>query len=158
MQSSIFELSAIHRKNCLCARWVWPRGEKNMEAINRPARVTFTGKNVLLSFVLFFSFTFVASNLLSRNCSVEPCTTPSYLLNSQPTGVPLAAKNASSYTTVKPEHHEKSSNGIDVAKWDFTRVQTPFVVCIWILLASVAKIGIKLLINLCVFIIWENLV
>ena len=49
-------------------------------------------------------------------------------------------------TTAKPSHKKedhKKSEGIKVAKLDFNRVETPYVVCLWILLASLAKIGMN---------------
>ena len=37
--------------------------------------------------------------------------------------------------------HQGQGHGIKVAKWDFKRVQMPFLISFWILLASLAKIG-----------------
>ena len=111
----------------------------------------------MLYFFATIGINLVASNVLSRNCSIVPCISPSKSLSETQSQMPSASyafqifasaiKNSSSGNETKhvaPEkHHKKVYEGIKVAKWDFKRVQTPFVVCIWILLASVAKIGMK---------------
>lgn len=108
---------------------------------------------------VLFALGFVGGEISATKSTVDPsiAATKSLLNPSNeisPSRILLVASSASSHSssannsfskyiaTMKPKH-DKVSEGIKVAKWDFSRVQTPFVVCIWILLASIAKIGMK---------------
>jgi len=95
---------------------------------------------ILLNLFVSIGYNSAADKSLSRNCTNSTCITPS---RSRSTSAQTLKVRGNSLTRIyippKPTH-KKSSEGIKVAKWDFARVQTPFVVCMWILLASIAKI------------------
>ncbi len=76
-------------------------------------------------------------NPLNANCTGN-CL--SSTLQPNLTSVPTYGGNHSTKAPHEDAQH-KSHGGIKVAKFDFERVKTPFVVCLWILIASLAKIG-----------------
>ena len=43
--------------------------------------------------------------------------------------------------TCSSEEGEEGEKGIELFKIEFGHVQTPFIVCVWVLFASLAKIG-----------------
>lgn len=121
----------------------------------------------IVAVMMFFfgaaGFNVINGKVLSRNCSNMSCITPSVSIslsnpslasppsnNSMPVYASMSTKSAYlNKSSVTPrtsyKSHLRSNVGVKVAKWDFTRVQTPFVVCIWILIGSIAKIGMKML-------------
>ena len=107
-----------------------------------------------------FGLGFATGKVASRNCSDISCSTANIsILSPKPTDTTPDTSSTRAFTsrpsksslkdekfiTPSTSHmpHSVIQEGIKVAKWDFKRVQTPFVVCIWILLASIAKIGKK---------------
>ena len=114
----------------------------------------------VIAVMMFFfgatGFNFINGKVISRNCSNVSCITPSASISFSSPSHASPSKNSRSISfadlnksviapTTSHKSHLKSNVGIKVAKWDFTRVQTPFTVCIWILLGSVAKMGMKML-------------